>query len=83
MQDITKECIEGGVAFCIHATSFLKVVCANVHTNCLIKGYESLHLGVILNKVENDMGCFVKRKKDWHEQMVAHKSGHTSRVHDV
>jgi len=29
MQDIMKECIEGGVALCIHVTSFLKVVCAN------------------------------------------------------
>jgi len=63
MQDIMKECIEGGVALCIHATSFLKVVCANVHTNRLIKGYESLYLGTIFNKVENGMGCFVKRSK--------------------
>jgi hypothetical protein len=47
--DQLKECIEGGVALCVHATSFLKVVCANVHTNCLIKGYETLHLGTILN----------------------------------
>jgi len=49
MRNIMKECIEGGVAFCIHATSLFKVVCANVHTNCLIKGYESLHLGIIFN----------------------------------
>ncbi len=49
MQDIMKECIEGGVALCVHVTSFLKVVCANVHTNCLIKGYETLDLGTILN----------------------------------
>jgi hypothetical protein len=49
MWDIMKECTKGGVALCIHVTSFLKVVCANVHTNCLIKGYESLHLGTIFN----------------------------------
>jgi hypothetical protein len=83
MQDIMKECIKGGVALCVHATSFLKVVCANVHTNCFIKGYESLHLGTILNQVENDMGCFVKRRKDWHEWMLAHKFAHTSRAPDV
>jgi hypothetical protein len=62
-----KECKEGGVAFCVHATSFFKVVCANVHTNCLIKGYESLHLGTIFNYVEDNMGCFVKQRKNWHE----------------
>jgi hypothetical protein len=50
-----RECTEGGVALCIHATSFFKVVCANVHTNCLIKGYESLHLGIIFNRVEDDI----------------------------
>jgi hypothetical protein len=83
MQDITKECIEGAVALCIHTTSFFKAVCANVHTNCLIKGYETLHLGTILNWVENGMGCFVKWKKDWHEWMVAHKFAHTSRALDV
>jgi hypothetical protein len=49
MWNITKECIEGGVAVYVHATSFFKVVCANVHINCLIKGYESLHLSTIFN----------------------------------
>jgi hypothetical protein len=42
MRDIMKECIKGGVALCVHVTSFFKVVYANVHTNCLIKSYESL-----------------------------------------
>jgi len=83
MQDIMKECIEGGVALCVHVTSFLKVVCANVHTNYLIKGYETLHLGTIFNRVGNNMGCFVKWRKDWHERMVAHKFSHTSRALDV
>jgi len=78
-----RECTEGGVALCIHATSFFKVVCANVHTNCLIKGYESLHLGIIFNRVEDDIGCFVKRRKDWHECMVAHKFACTSRAPNV
>ncbi len=80
MQDIMKECIEGGVAFCVNVTSILKVVCANVHTNRLIKVYESLYLGTIFNQVENGMGCFVKRKKNWHKRMVAHKFAHTSRA---
>jgi hypothetical protein len=31
MQDIKKECIKDGVAFCVHATSFLKVVCQCSH----------------------------------------------------
>jgi len=83
VRDIMKECIEGEVALCIHVTSFFKVVCANVHTNCLIKGYESLHLSTIFNWVEDDMGCFVKRRKDWHEQMVAHKFALTSRAPNV
>jgi hypothetical protein len=83
MQDIMEECIEGGVALCIHVTSFLKVVCANVHTNHLIKGYESLYLNTIFNQVENGMGCFVKQRKIWHKRMVAHKFAHTLRAIDV
>jgi hypothetical protein len=83
MQDIMKECIEGGVAFCVNVTSILKVVCANVHTNRLIKVYESLYLGTIFNQVENGMGCFVKRRKNWHKWMVAYKFAHTSRALDV
>lgn len=81
MQDIMKECIEGGVALCIHVTSFLKVICANVHTNHSIKGY--LYLGTIFNQVENGMGCFVEWRKNWHNRMVAHKFAHTSRALDV
>ncbi len=73
MWNITKDYTKGGVVLCVHATSFLKVVCANIHTNCLMRGYESLHLGNIFNWVEDDMGCFVKWRKDWHEWMVAHK----------
>jgi hypothetical protein len=49
MWNNTKDCIEGGVELCIHVTSFLKVVCANARTNHLMRGYESLYLGNILN----------------------------------
>jgi hypothetical protein len=48
-----------------------------------MRGYESLHLGNIFNQVEDDMGCFVKWRKYWHEWMVAHKFARTSKVLDV
>jgi hypothetical protein len=47
----------------------------------LMRGYESLHLGNILNRVEDDIGCFVKWKKDWHKW--THKFAHTLKVLDV
>ncbi len=78
-----EECTQGGVALCIHVTSLFKVVCVNVCANLLMKGYESLHLGTIFNRVEDDMGCFVKWKKDWYERMVAHKFTCISRTLDV
>ncbi len=81
MWNITKDYIKGGVALCIHATSLLKVLCANVCINHLMRGYESLHLGNILNRVEDDIGCFVKWKKDWHKW--THKFAHTLKVLNV
>jgi hypothetical protein len=46
MQNITKDYTEGGVALYVHVTSLFKVVCANIRTNCLMKGYESLHWAI-------------------------------------
>jgi len=43
MWSITKDYAEGGVVFYIHVTSLFKVVCANIRTNHLMRGYESLH----------------------------------------
>jgi hypothetical protein len=83
MWNIIKDGTKGGVALCVHVTSLLKVVCANIRTNCLMRGNESLHLGNIFNSVEDDRGCFVKWRKDWHEWMVAHKFAYTSRVLNV
>jgi hypothetical protein len=56
MWNVMKECTEGGVALCVHVTSILKVVCTNVHTNYLIKAYESLHLRTIFNPLLSNKG---------------------------
>jgi hypothetical protein len=78
-----EDCKEVGVAFCDHATSLFKVICVDVHTIHLMRGYESLHPSTILNWVEDDMGCSFKRRNDWHNWMVAHKFVHTSSAFDV
>ncbi len=46
MWNITKNYTKGGVALYVHVTSLFKVVCANICTNCLMRGYESLHRAI-------------------------------------
>jgi hypothetical protein len=43
MWNITKDYTKGGVVLYAHVTSLFKVVCANICTNHLMRGYESLH----------------------------------------
>jgi hypothetical protein len=43
MWNITKDYTKGGVVFYVHVTSLFKVECANIRTNHLMRGYESLH----------------------------------------
>jgi len=64
MQEIVEKCTQGGVAFCDHATSIMKIVALKIQNICLIKANESLHLGMPLHDVNDGLRYLVHRLKD-------------------
>jgi hypothetical protein len=55
MVEIISKCKEGGLVLCDHATSLLQVVASNIPNICLTQANESMHMGIIFNKMEDGL----------------------------
>jgi hypothetical protein len=82
MQEITEECNLGGVALSNHAYSFLIVVASNIRNIHVAKVNASLYLELKLHHVNDGLGNFVRRLKDWHEAMLSHSFLRKRRTHE-
>ncbi len=82
MQEITNECKEGDVTFCEHATSHMRVLACNICNIRLTKANAISHPGLVLHRVEDELGNSVKRLKDWHETMFNHTNVRIKQCHE-
>ncbi len=82
MQEITNECKKGNVTFCEHATSHMRVLTCNIRNIHLTKANAILHLGLVLQHIEDGLGNNVKQLKDWHETMYNHTNVCNKQCHE-
>ncbi len=82
MQEITNECKEGDVTLCEHATSHMRILACNICNIRLTKANATLHLRLVLHRMEDGLGNSVKRLKDWHETMLNHTNVCTKQCHE-
>ncbi len=82
MQEIINECKESNVTLCEHATSHMRILACNIHNIHFTKANASLHLKLVLHRIEDGFENNVKWFKNWHETMFNHTNVRTKRCHE-